>query len=205
MFVVLYDACANCMRLCSVFSWLCVWLNYQCFRLTIFICPITCIKVKIFSCRNQRVHIFKDVQLYSCINYTDVFRSILWSSSGCCTVSSRPSHCARLTILTRSLRPYTSLLLLLLAFTTHLRVLAFSFLRFRDHTQWHTTVGRTPLDEWSARRRDLYLTNTQHSQQTSMPAAGFEPAIPAGERLQTHALDRLVIGIGIHIPKQGSL
>jgi len=22
----------------------------------------------------------------------------------------------------------------------------------------HTTLGRTPLDEWSARRRDLYLT-----------------------------------------------
>ena len=24
----------------------------------------------------------------------------------------------------------------------------------------HTTVGRTPLDEWSARRRDFYLTTT---------------------------------------------
>ena len=33
-----------------------------------------------------------------------------------------------------------------------------------------TTVGRSPLDEWSARRRDLYLTtrNTQN-RQTSMP------------------------------------
>ena len=29
---------------------------------------------------------------------------------------------------------------------------------FLDHTQRLTTVGRTPLDEWSARRRDLYLT-----------------------------------------------
>jgi len=29
---------------------------------------------------------------------------------------------------------------------------------FLDHTQRRTTVGRTPLDEWSARRRDLYLT-----------------------------------------------
>ena len=38
------------------------------------------------------------------------------------------------------------ILLLLLAFTTHLRVLASSFLRFRDHTQGHDTVGRTPLD-----------------------------------------------------------
>jgi hypothetical protein len=26
-----------------------------------------------------------------------------------------------------------------------------------DYTQTHTTVGRTPLDEGSARRRDLYL------------------------------------------------
>jgi len=30
--------------------------------------------------------------------------------------------------------------------------------RFIDHTQRRTTVGRTPLDERSARRRDLYLT-----------------------------------------------
>ena len=39
-----------------------------------------------------------------------------------------------------------------------MRVMASSFLRFLDHTQRRTTVGRTPLDEWSARRRDLYLT-----------------------------------------------
>jgi hypothetical protein len=44
-----------------------------------------------------------------------------------------------------------------------------SFRRFLDHTQRRTT-GRTPLDEWSARRRDLYLTrhNTQN-RQTDMP------------------------------------
>jgi hypothetical protein len=29
-----------------------------------------------------------------------------------------------------------------------------------------------------------------------MPLAGFKPAIPAGERLQTHALDRSATGIG---------
>ena len=42
-------------------------------------------------------------------------------------------------------------------------VMASSFLRFLDHTQRRSTVGRTPPDEWSARRRDLYLTthNTQ--------------------------------------------
>jgi len=35
---------------------------------------------------------------------------------------------------------------------------ASSFVRFLDHNQRLTTFGRTPLDEWSARRRDLYLT-----------------------------------------------
>jgi len=31
------------------------------------------------------------------------------------------------------------------------------FLMFLDYTQRRSTVGRTPLDEWSAGRRDLYL------------------------------------------------
>jgi hypothetical protein len=35
---------------------------------------------------------------------------------------------------------------------------ASSFTRFLDRTQRRTTVGRTPLDEWSARRRDLCPT-----------------------------------------------
>ena len=38
------------------------------------------------------------------------------------------------------------------------RARAASFLRFLDHTQWSTTVGRTPLDEGSALRRDPRLT-----------------------------------------------
>jgi hypothetical protein len=66
------------------------------------------------------------------------------------------------------------------------RATAPSFLRFLDHTQRHITVGRTPLDEWSARRRDLYLTtHNTHYRQTSMPPVGFEPTISAGERPQT--------------------
>ena len=54
---------------------------------------------------------------------------------------------------------------------------------FLDHTQRHTTVGRTPLDEWSATRRDIYLTtyNTLN-RQTSTPPVGFEHTISAGER-----------------------
>ena len=66
---------------------------------------------------------------------------------------------------------------------------AFSFTRFLDHTQRRTTVGRTPLGEWSARRRDLYVT-THNNRQTSMPLMGFEPAIPASERPQIDAVDR---------------
>jgi hypothetical protein len=61
----------------------------------------------------------------------------------------------------------------------------------------HNTLGRTPLDEWSARRRDLYLTTQNtHKRQTSMPPAGFEFTIPASERPQTHAWDRAATGIG---------
>jgi hypothetical protein len=61
----------------------------------------------------------------------------------------------------------------------------------------HTTVGRTPLDKGSARRRDLYLTTqTQYKRQTSMPPVGFEPTIPASAPPQTHALDRSTTGIG---------
>ena len=57
------------------------------------------------------------------------------------------------------------------------------FLMFLDHTQRRSTVGKTPLDEWSARRRDLYLTtHDTHNRQISMPPVGFEPKISAGER-----------------------
>ena len=74
---------------------------------------------------------------------------------------------------------------------------ASSFTRFLDHPQRRTTVGMTPLDEWSARRRDLYLTtHNTHNRQTSMPLVGFEPTISAGERPQTYALDRAATGIG---------
>ena len=101
--------------------------------------------------------------------------------------------------------------------------MASSFLRFLDHTQRRTTVGRTPLDEWSARRRDLYLTTyNTHNRQTSIgllwtsdqlvaetstwqhttlttdkhpcPPVVFEPTISADERPQNYALDRAAAG-----------
>ena len=55
---------------------------------------------------------------------------------------------------------------------------ASSITRFPDHTQRRTTIGKTPLDEWSASRRDLYFTtHNTHNRQTSVPPVGFEPTI----------------------------
>jgi len=70
---------------------------------------------------------------------------------------------------------------------------ASSFMRFLDHRRRRTTVGRTPLDEWSARCRDLWHHTTLT---TDMPPVGFEPTISAGERPQTYALDRAATGSG---------
>jgi len=51
----------------------------------------------------------------------------------------------------------------------------------------HITLGRTPLYEGSARRRDIYVTtHNTHKRQTSMLLAEFEPTIPASKRPQTH-------------------
>ena len=62
----------------------------------------------------------------------------------------------------------------------------------------HNPLGRTPLDEWSARRRDLYqTTHNTHNRQTSMLPTGFKPMIPARKRPQIHALDRAATGIGL--------
>jgi len=56
-----------------------------------------------------------------------------------------------------------------------------SFTRFLDHTQKHATIDRTPLDEWSAGRRDLYLTtHDNHNIQTSTSPGG----------IRTHNLSR---------------
>jgi len=60
----------------------------------------------------------------------------------------------------------------------------------RNHTRWDFSVPmisptqRPPPDD------------TQHSQETSMPTVGFEPAIPASERRQTDALDGAATRVG---------
>jgi hypothetical protein len=55
-----------------------------------------------------------------------------------------------------------------------------------DHIYTHTHKTH-PLDEESARRRELYLT-TQHSQELNFHTlAGFEPKTSASERPQSYA------------------
>jgi hypothetical protein len=76
-------------------------------------------------------------------------------------------------------------------------VYASSFLNFPDHTQFDTLHLVGLENECSARRRDLYLTtNNTYNRQASMPPGGFEAAITASERRQTHDLDRAVTWIG---------
>jgi hypothetical protein len=72
---------------------------------------------------------------------------------------------------------------------------------FLDHTQRRTTVGRTPLNEWSVCHRDLYLTTQHLNRQISEPPVGFEPTISAGERSQTYVSDRAATGTGAYIPR----
>jgi len=56
---------------------------------------------------------------------------------------------------------------------------------------------RPPPYELSVCCRGLYLTtHNSHTRQTSMPPAGFEPAIPANKGLQTHASGHVTTAIG---------
>ena len=66
------------------------------------------------------------------------------------------------------------------------------------HIRTHTTLGKNPLHEESARCRNIYLpTYSIPTRQTSMLPAGFESAVLAKERLQTHALVRATTGIDV--------
>jgi hypothetical protein len=62
----------------------------------------------------------------------------------------------------------------------------------------HNTILRTPPDEWSDLRRELYLTkHNNHKRHNYMFPEWFEPTIPANEWSQTHTLDRTATGIGL--------
>jgi hypothetical protein len=72
-----------------------------------------------------------------------------------------------------------------------------AFTRFLDHTQRLTIFGRTLLDEWSARRRDLYLTihNTQ-KRKTSMPRWDSNPYFSRRAAVDLrHSSDKFILHI----------
>ena len=64
----------------------------------------------------------------------------------------------------------------------------------------HTTFGRIPLDMWSV---SAQTCTWQHSKfirdRRPVPPVGFEPAIPASERPQTHATNRSATVLGLFI------
>ena len=82
------------------------------------------------------------------------------------------------------------------------RGLLLHLITLKTHT--HTQVTRTrtptrcmtPLDKWSAHRRDLYrTTHNTHNRQTALPSAGFEPKVPARERPQNYPLGLAATGV----------
>jgi len=61
----------------------------------------------------------------------------------------------------------------------------------------HIKLNRTPLDEGSASRRDLYLTTQNtHKRQETLNPSGIRNTIPASERLQNHTLESAATRIG---------
>jgi hypothetical protein len=85
------------------------------------------------------------------------------------------------------------------------RTIAYSFLRFLYHTQWRITVSRTSLDDWSFRRKDLYLTtHNTHNRQTSMLPAGFEPTISGDERPHVYATNEYTETVFTYMPPLSS-
>ena len=74
-----------------------------------------------------------------------------------------------------------------------------TFTRFLDHTQRCTTVGRTPLDEWSARCRDLCLTK-YNTTNIHAPVV-FEPTISATDKTKRKTKNEMA-GWRVHGPEK---
>jgi len=77
------------------------------------------------------------------------------------------------------------------------RAMTSSFLRFLDHTKRRITVCRTPLDEWSVRRKDLYMTTLT----TNIHVPG---GIRTHDLSRRAAADRAATGIGFLVVRHGN-
>ena len=68
------------------------------------------------------------------------------------------------------------------------------------HTQTHRSRKDSTGRVISPKHRPLPTTHSTHKRQISMAPAGFEPAIPASERSQSHALNGAATSIGRWMP-----
>ena len=67
----------------------------------------------------------------------------------------------------------------------------------RSHTIRHIhSLGLLRPSDQLVAEAATYTTHNKHKRRKSVPSAGFEPAIPAIERLQTDDVDRTATGIG---------
>ena len=71
----------------------------------------------------------------------------------------------------------------------------------RSHSDTPYTVGLIWKSDQPVAETSTCTTHNTHNRQTSMPSAGFEPAIPTSERPQTQTLDRAATGICTLHPK----
>jgi hypothetical protein len=69
------------------------------------------------------------------------------------------------------------------------------------HKDAPQSVGLLWTSDQPVAETSTWWTHNTHNRQTSMPPAGFEPLILAGDRLQTHALDSSATGIGYYLKK----
>ena len=65
-----------------------------------------------------------------------------------------------------------------------------------SNTLRHTTIPRTPLDEWSLRRRELYL-KTHNTHRDRHTLGGIRTRNPKKRTAADQCLDRAVTGIGL--------
>jgi len=92
--------------------------------------------------------------------------------------------------------PVRSPVVSLLKFLDHTQLDTHTHTQNYTHTHIHPVVLLWRSDEHVAVAA-TYTTHNKHKRRTPMPSAGLESAIPAIERPQIYALDRMATGIGV--------
>jgi hypothetical protein len=107
------------------------------------------------------------------------------------------TSCRSCTVIKWNLRLHASTFICFLWLCSRARAMASSSTRFLNHIQRRATVGRTPLDEWSTRRRDLYLTT--HITDKHPCPGGIRTHDRSRGAAVDYALDREAIETGLRL------